>query len=84
MYVMEITLENRDTQGLIAYIYPDVTAAVETAEWYFLGDGMVRECSLGGKDCFFETFSCYFGFMRNKTYVSSCQMGNYLRLYPFL
>lgn len=59
---MEVALENGDAEGFIAYVDPDVGAAVEAAKGNFLGDGVEAECSLGGEDSFFEAFSCDSGF----------------------
>jgi hypothetical protein len=39
--LVKVSLENRDAEGLVADVDPDITSAVEAAEWDFFGDGVV-------------------------------------------
>ena len=68
--VLEVSLKHRDSERFIADVDPDVTSAVETAKWDFLGDGMVRSRSLCRDHDFFKAFSCQSRLIRNQAYVN--------------
>jgi hypothetical protein len=60
--IVKEALQDGNAEGLVADVDPDVRPAVEAAKRDFLGDGVVKEGSLGRENSFFETFPCQAGF----------------------